>query len=272
MLWIAYNFLSLQGSLQFYSVLKLEPVSCELLTIFYLYKVLCSIQEAENSFSFVVNCLQFFIFTRFFAVVLQNYNHNSLLWIAYNFLSLQGSLQSSVCCCQREYVVNCLQFFIFTRFFAVLVCSTICPMLLWIAYNFLSLQGSLQFIFADPSKATVVNCLQFFIFTRFFAVNGFDLLAGDLLWIAYNFLSLQGSLQYGTVCPPDWVSCELLTIFYLYKVLCSLQILGKINQLVVNCLQFFIFTRFFAVINHLLVWFSSLWIAYNFLSLQGSLQ
>ncbi len=144
-------------------------------------------------------------------------------------------------------VVNCLQFFIFTRFFAVEMRSSRIPLTLWIAYNFLSLQGSLQYgecgwwIFKSCELLTifylykvlcselhtfnyaliVVNCLQFFIFTRFFAVCANFLKLVDRLWIAYNFLSLQGSLQYVNCLPDVSLRCELLTIFYLYKVLCS---------------------------------------------------
>jgi len=92
----------------------------------------------------------------------------------------------------------------------------------------------------------VVNCLQFFIFTRFFAVIICKVISTPKLWIAYNFLSLQGSLQWFLKGGASGVGCELLTIFYLYKVLCS-----------VNCL------------TSSKCW---LWIAYNFLSLQGSLQ
>jgi len=171
-----------------------------------------------------VNCLQFFIFTRFFAVFGNTYGISLQLWIAYNFLSLQGSLQLIVLNCQQNRccelltifylykvlcsyflkfvwlpcVVNCLQFFIFTRFFAV-----------WLRY--------------DNHKRWVVNCLQFFIFTRFFAVISSDEFKPELLWIAYNFLSLQGSLQSTIPSPFIPASCELLTIFYLYKVLCSFE-------------------------------------------------
>ena len=143
---------------------------------------------------------------------------------------------------------------------------------MWIAYNFLSLQGSLQSLSIKSSLIKVVNCLQFFIFTRFFAVLPNCLIITVGLWIAYNFLSLQGSLQSPFCHFRLSHCCELLTIFYLYKVLCSKDLAESMQDLVVNCLQFFIFTRFFAVylrFHLLLLW---LWIAYNFLSLQGSLQ
>jgi len=123
----------------------------------------------------------------------------------------------------------------------------------------------------DPKgnlKNLVVNCLQFFIFTRFFAVWFLLLITEFLLWIAYNFLSLQGSLQFKKENEPVKVCCELLTIFYLYKKLGMVQL----GLQVVNCLQFFIFTRFFAVTCHICPFLVLLWIAYNFLSLQGSLQ
>ena len=195
-----------------------------------------------------MNCLQFFIFTRFFAVGGTITTQNPLLWIAYNFLSLQGSLQllgerkeptercelltifylyKVLCSKPTDWtvwavVVNCLQFFIFTRFFAVKTNSGFCAIrceLLTIFYLYKVLCSSDGLIDAD---GLVVNCLQFFIFTRFFAVGLIAVAQGVTLWIAYNFLSLQGSLQSKLNSPKVGASCELLTIFYLYKVLCSI--------------------------------------------------
>ena len=143
---------------------------CELLTIFYLYKVLCSAAAAVAIATYVVNCLQFFIFTRFFAV-------------EYEIINKLG-------CCE-----------LLTIFYLYKV---LCSMALCV-----------------HRTGSVVNCLQFFIFTRFFAVSKFWAKLTSLLWIAYNFLSLQGSLQLLTICLYGSVRCELLTIFYLYKVLCS---------------------------------------------------
>ena len=169
------------------------------------------------------------------------------MWIAYNFLSLQGSLQS----------------------FAKILFTLDCCELLTIFY----LYKVLCSCFACPGRQYfVVNCLQFFIFTRFFAVNKLVKTPCNKLWIAYNFLSLQGSLQLIGASSSTLACCELLTIFYLYKVLCSISSIISLILQVVNCLQFFIFTRFFAV---LIIYCKSqelLWIAYNFLSLQGSLQ
>jgi len=195
----------------------------------------------------VVNCLQFFIFTRFFAVNICSLFPLFLLWIAYNFLSLQGSLQfhrlNNVsrtscelltifylykvlcsfkhCSCLTKSVVNCLQFFIFTRFFAVNpaeIANHLSCELLTIFYLYKVLCSK---PYNKRRAWCVVNCLQFFIFTRFFAVNCKNVSWHWQLWIAYNFLSLQGSLQ-SYLTTFHWVqSCELLTIFYLYKVLCS---------------------------------------------------
>ena len=142
--------------------------------------------------------------------------------------------------------MNCLQFFIFTRFFAVHFFYNnhrCCCELLTIFYLYKVLCSWTDFV---QQRGRVVNCLQFFIFTRFFAVEVVSTVPENALWIAYNFLSLQGSLQCRMLSPICKVCCELLTIFYLYKVLCSSW-----------CIQ---------------NWTDPLWIAYNFLSLQGSLQ
>jgi len=170
MLWIAYNFLSLQGSLQFVVVVLNTCPCCELLTIFYLYKVLCSSPQWNVIRQTVVNCLQFFIFTRFFAVLPKFWNFNCLLWIAYNFLSLQGSLQLGFKITPLLDRCELLTIFYLYK----VLCSDFWP---------------------KPPFCLVVNCLQFFIFTRFFAVSVLYKVGTIRLWIAYNFLSLQGSLQ-----------------------------------------------------------------------------
>ena len=141
-----------------------------MLTIFYLYKVLCSICGNDDGNYKVVNCLQFFIFTRFFAVILERETKSIALWIAYNFLSLQGSLQSWKC---------------------DTICISCCELL------------TIFYLYKVLCSAT------------------FKAFSDFLLWIAYNFLSLQGSLQYRYGCWHCGLCCELLTIFYLYKVLCS---------------------------------------------------
>ena len=219
-----------------------------------------------------MNCLQFFIFTRFFAVHFwQSYCISccELLTIFY--------LYKVLCSTQRPWtratpVVNCLQFFIFTRFFAVTFLSLMPFNGLWIAYNFLSLQGSLQFCFDCYSFFDGCELLTIFYLYKVLCSNGELAMQWWLLWIAYNFLSLQGSLQLRFSHLLQYRSCELLTIFYLYKVLCSEWHCVSTGLGVVNCLQFFIFTRFFAVFNFLTDLATLLWIAYNFLSLQGSLQ
>ncbi len=123
---------------------EISKIGCELLTIFYLYKVLCS---------FFIGCQRF-----------------ALLWIAYNFLSLQGSLQ-----------------------------------------------------FEKSKRNGNAGCELLTIFYLYKVLCSFQALHLLVvqLWIAYNFLSLQGSLQWGRGGGCWWLGCELLTIFYLYKVLCS---------------------------------------------------
>jgi len=222
MLWIAYNFLSLQGSLQLVPGNPTDIHRCELLTIFYLYKVLCSCMDLFSDFFVVVNCLQFFIFTRFFAVGTNDELYFSWLWIAYNFLSLQGSLQSFINSILNQKCCELLTIFYLYKVLCSLAFQTstsfLCCELLTIFYLYKVLCSELHGI--DITNI-VVNCLQFFIFTRFFAVNVEIFQRDAVLWIAYNFLSLQGSLQYRFCWQFNTISCELLTIFYLYKVLCS---------------------------------------------------
>ena len=195
-----------------------------MLTIFYLYKVLCSTILAYICVVLVVNCLQFFIFTRFFAVLSKISIVVLSLWIAYNFLSLQGSLQFQNY--EKLQLYSCELLTIFYLY------KVLCSMKIILFFILI-----------------VVNCLQFFIFTRFFAVLDQRKLLFLMLWIAYNFLSLQGSLQFLVLQKHTIICCELLTIFYLYKVLCSEKDRDDAMRAVVNCLQFFIFTRFFAVLN-----------------------
>mgnify|MGYP006870483782 CR=1 FL=1 len=145
-LWIAYNFLSLQGSLQCGMIISFSSNSCELLTIFYLYKVLCSV--AGGFSNVLAGC--------------------ELLTIFYLYKVL---CSVTILYCIFCSVVNCLQFFIFTRFFAVCeFCSSrrdCCELLtIFYLYKVLCSYGA-----SANWNLIVVNCLQFFIFTRFFAVN-----------------------------------------------------------------------------------------------------
>jgi len=145
-LWIAYNFLSLQGSLQFMRRVKKKNISCELLTIFYLYKVLCSYADSFLLCALVVNCLQFFIFTRFFAVSKTLNPCNAcceLLTIFYLYKVLCSNYLRTF---SRTHRCELLTIFYLYK----VLCSISVPAL---------------------AQIPVVNCLQFFIFTRFFAVN-----------------------------------------------------------------------------------------------------
>ena len=92
------------------------------------------------------------------------------------------------------------------------------------------------------------------------------------MWIAFNFVSLQCETQLGNLVKFPLARCELLSILYLCSVKHNSPDKTRNIVDVVNCFQFCIFavwntTPPFATSSRL-----SLWIAFNFVSLQCETQ
>ena len=86
-----------------------------------------------------------------------------------------------------------------------------------------------------------MNCFQFCIFavwnTTFKVIAERSL----MLWIAFNFVSLQCETQHLSCGYHHPHSCELLSILYLCSVKHNYETKNLVRSLVVNCFQFCIF-------------------------------
>ena len=119
---------------------------------------------------------------------------------------------------------------------------------------------------------SVVNCFQFCIFAVLFTTHSCILLIALLLWIAFNFVSLQCYLQLIPAAIHPTIGCELLSILYLCSVIYNLMAVTLIMKRVVNCFQFCIFAVLFTTMKVPGATDEALWIAFNFVSLQCYLQ
>ena len=143
-LWIAFNFVSLQCYLQPNGGYLDNETSCELLSILYLCSVIYNDESPRSNRRGVVNCFQFCIFAVLFTTVSSEPYYYGWLWIAFNFVSLQCYLQHENLDAQLDAVVNCFQFCIFAVLFTTDGAEGDVMLMLWIAFNFVSLQCYLQ--------------------------------------------------------------------------------------------------------------------------------
>ena len=93
MLWIAFNFVSLQCETQRISRHFITCISCELLSILYLCSVKHNFLTTCLKSFLVVNCFQFCIFAVWNTTLFSAIPDKIELWIAFNFVSLQCETQ-----------------------------------------------------------------------------------------------------------------------------------------------------------------------------------
>ena len=117
-----------------------------------------------------------------------------------------------------------------------------------------------------------MNCFQFCIFAVLFTTKKGRYIYFQMLWIAFNFVSLQCYLQQVEKTLYFQSCCELLSILYLCSVIYNSWINYNIMKFVVNCFQFCIFAVLFTTIRTTKEKWKWLWIAFNFVSLQCYLQ
>ena len=175
LLWIAFNFLSLWRQEQHIKI--------------------------DGADAAVVNCFQFFIFVTSGTTQTHHTTWTTLLWIAFNFLSLWRQEQLTY------------------HYIGV----TTCCELLSIFY-LCDVRNNLTSV--AVSKVVVVNCFQFFIFVTSGTTESMIQLRISELWIAFNFLSLwrqEQRFEYGRT---GGACCELLSIFYLCDVRNNFLIYG----------------------------------------------
>ena len=272
LLWIAFNFVSLQCETQLAKPAVSDIIRCELLSILYLCSVKHNLTSSINATGLVVNCFQFCIFAVWNTTQQYKASQHScceLLSILYLCSVKHNERRRGE---ELAPVVNCFQFCIFAVWNTTFEVFYNVTTMLWIAFNFVSLQCETQQIVYTLSAnkscellsilylcsvkhnsragellpSVVVNCFQFCIFAVWNTTTYRKIFGDWKLWIAFNFVSLQ---------------CETQRIYRLFKF-----------SYVVNCFQFCIFavwnTTYYLCISHC----QSLWIAFNFVSLQCETQ
>ena len=160
----------------------------------------------------VVNCFQFSIFAFAKTTQIGAQSCTLVLWIAFNLVSLH--LQKQPC---NQYqmnflVVNCFQFSIFA-FAKTTELGFLCiVILLWIAFNLVSLHLQKQQKLSRLSRLFVVNCFQFSIFAFAKTTRKKRQKTTLLLWIAFNLVSLHLQKQLAQEIKLASICCELLSI------------------------------------------------------------
>ena len=215
-MWIAFNYLSLtfwqQPKIFFTGFL----LSCELLSIIYLWHSDNNKMRRDFHLYLVVNCFQLFIFDILTTTLYVPIAERDKLWIAFNYLSLTFWQQQyeakrlDIQSCELlsiiylwhsdnnrkrdilycRWVVNCFQLFIFDILTTTEAENTRLPIVLWIAFNYLSLTFWQQPLKLRRYIRPVVNCFQLFIFDILTTTSWKNRRIMWQLWIAFNYLSL----------------------------------------------------------------------------------
>ena len=136
----------------------------------------------------------------------------SLLWIAFNLVSLHLQKQRVIWTSDCVLVVNCFQFSIFAFAKTTVTDPDIELGVLCIAFNLVSLHLQKQPCKKLADKLGVVNCFQFSIFAFAKTTHTFYFVPFIQLWIAFNLVSLHLQKQHWKHYPYFENCCELLSI------------------------------------------------------------
>ena len=167
----------------------------------------------------------------------------------------------------REEVVNCFHFYIFDISETVTnnhehehtSCELLSFLYLWHIRN--------SYCKNNFIRVFVVNCFHFYIFDISETVEEEWQLKLEALWIAFIFISLTYQKQLVSSLVSTSCCCELLSFLYLWHIRNS-NILGNhCHLLVVNCFHFYIFDISETVSSGQNYHYTSLWIAFIFISL-----
>ena len=240
-LWIAFKFVSLYRMTQLTVKRKAFLFSCELLSNLYLCIGWHSSSTRSMAMITVVNCFQICIFVSDDTAKEDLHRRQTLLWIAFKFVSLYRMTQHKLTELTNYYscellsnlylcigwhsakitrdcrwsVVNCFQICIFVSDDTAQPSSIVVKSPLWIAFKFVSLYRMTQLLAGGDYLMVVVNCFQICIFvsddTARLAVN-VDL---NVLWIAFKFVSLYRMTQPQRARSQRARCCELLSNLYL---------------------------------------------------------
>ena len=218
-----------------------DPCSCDLLSIYYLW-------HTEN------NGYQISIYF-------------ALLWFAFNLLSLTywkqlvGRVKPRNICCDLLSIYylwhtenNSWDSFTWRG-------------VLWFAFNLLSLTYWKQLNNPFKRSVAVVICFQSIIFDILKTTHSSRVIAQCLLWFAFNLLSLTYWKQRKILMDVYSISCDLLSIYYLWHTENNHRQDGYLLLTVVICFQSIIFDILKTTRPSSGESTSMLWFAFNLLSL-----
>ena len=144
LLWIAFDWLSLQRQKQQDADKWFSYVCCELLSIDYLCKGKNNIKIQKNGLCSVVNCFRLIIFAKAKTTSRIRLMQCKELWIAFDWLSLQRQKQPQALQVCVAWVVNCFRLIIFAKAKTTSTSALYTKSSLWIAFDWLSLQRQKQ--------------------------------------------------------------------------------------------------------------------------------
>ena len=189
-LWIAFEFISLtrfQQALFFWTGIV---GCCELLLNLYLWQDSNRTDFERKLLSGVVNCFWIYIFDKIPTGACRTGTIPVSLWIAFEFISLTRFQQAS---CVTSLSINCCELLLNLYLWQDsnrIRCDVVFAKLLWIAFEFISLTRFQQATLQIFRSNKVVNCFWIYIFDKIPTGILRNIIVNQLLWIAFEFISL----------------------------------------------------------------------------------
>ena len=190
-LWFAFNILSLTYCTQRGLRKCSWGLCCDLLSISYLWHTVHNFTPFDGTIELVVICFQYLIFDILYTTTSFKQALYFKLWFAFNILSL----------------TYCTQHNPFPLFLTQ-SCDLLSISYLWHTVH------NLGNIICSPS--TVVICFQYLIFDILYTTFANIALFKTPLWFAFNILSLTYCTQQKELGYIIFLSCDLLSISYLW--------------------------------------------------------
>ena len=241
-MWFAFNILSLTYCTQPFHLDSLLRLSCDLLSISYLWHTVHNWQVPITWLTSVVICFQYLIFDILYTTYAWNSIQSPALWFAFNILSLtyctqlEREIESRIFSCDllsisylwhtvhnhnritliHLIVVICFQYLIFDILYTTQLrwlsrqfrCDLLSISYLWhTVHNFLCSRIFVRY---------VVICFQYLIFDILYTTKTYSNWTCRLLWFAFNILSLTYCTQLLGRGGKLLYCCDLLSISYLW--------------------------------------------------------
>ena len=160
----------------------------------------------------VVICFQFSIFEPLDTTRQRFLTLKVRLWFAFNLVSLNHWTQRYGGQNRKRLVVICFQFSIFEPLDTTWLFCSILVMVLWFAFNLVSLNHWTQHEWGESVAKPVVICFQFSIFEPLDTTHSTESDDPAELWFAFNLVSLNHWTQRVKQKEGQLNRCDLLSI------------------------------------------------------------